>query len=232
MGYGVEAQPATICPNVWTFTLYTTAYPNGTTDISEAAASNQTVIIVHGWEQCATQSWILRAKDAHLAVEERNVIALDWSKEAMNAWYPSSAQAVPAVGIFLGEAIYEWVRNGTITLATTRLVGFSLGAHVCAFAGQVYQNKTGGENLTNIIALDPAKELFESKPVDERLDAGDATMVQVFHTIVLKTCGNDQLSCPYTPGVPIDNLLLAACKFRASIKITIFCSFLQPHTVG
>lgn len=56
------------------------------------------------------------------------------------------------------------------------LIGFSLGAHVAGFAGMEVRN------ISRITGLDPASPLFESYPANVRLDASDATFVDVIHS--------------------------------------------------
>ena len=56
------------------------------------------------------------------------------------------------------------------------LIGHSLGAQVCGFAGQGL-NKVG-----RITGLDPAGPLFDGLPRNARLDKTDADFVDVIHT--------------------------------------------------
>ena len=56
------------------------------------------------------------------------------------------------------------------------LVGFSLGAHVCGFAGKSYTK------IDRITGLDPADPMFDYDDKRKRLDKTDAKFVDVVHT--------------------------------------------------
>ena len=80
-----------------------------------------------------------------------------------------------AVGSLVGQLtriIVERVSSGS---TKTFCISFSLGAHLCGFIGKEYK-------LTGIIAMDPAKPIFEGSSDDGRLSKKDAEVVFVFHT--------------------------------------------------
>lgn len=73
-------------------------------------------------------------RSAILAVQDANVIVLDWRALA-NSLYVTAANGVPGVGQFLGNFL-TWLVNTTGTnWNNVHLIGFSLGAHVVGNAG-------------------------------------------------------------------------------------------------
>ncbi|XP_031357229.1 lipase member H-like [Photinus pyralis] len=197
--------------------------------MNQASPSRPTVIIAHGWQQSSNSVWVIEAKNTHLSTADKNIITLDWSKDAVTLDYPQAAGAVPLVGAYLAKQFHQWVVLKLINADTSRFVGFSLGAQVIGICGQEYQNLTGGQKLKFLIALEPAAPLFEGKPIAERLDKTDGDLVHVFHTsktgmtercghvdvyfsyseiiffiFQIQNCGVEQLGCPTETGLPAD----------------------------
>ena len=63
-----------------------------------------------------------------------------------------------------------------MNLKDVHLIGHSLGAQVCGFAGQ------GLDKVGRITGLDPAGPSFDGLPKEARLDKTDADFVDVIHT--------------------------------------------------
>ncbi|KAK4878891.1 hypothetical protein RN001_011397 [Aquatica leii] len=202
-------------------TLYNHRNLEGTTNLNCLNASLRTVFIIHGWLQSDQQPWIQQMKNAYLDHFLANVVVLDWSEDASSNTYYPSAYKVPEVGNFLGQALYILHHKNLINIKSTQLVGFSLGAHVAGYAGQVFTAKSNGNKIKTIIGLDAASSLFEYTSNERRLDANDAEFVQGFHTSdagvkkpyatvdvyfnfkILQGCGTRQPSCPTYPGVDV-----------------------------
>ena len=58
-------------------------------------------------------------------------------------------------------------------------VGHSLGAQICSYISEEVKKL---DQLSRIIALDPAGVLFNTRPANERLSEDDAEYVEVIHT--------------------------------------------------
>lgn len=101
-----------------------------------------------------------------------NVIVTDWSSSSPNFQYARSR--VGTTGIAVSKFI-EWLG---VNYNTLHLVGYGLGAHVAGIAGK---NTVRGR-INRIIGLDPAKPLFNENASGYRLSAGDAVLVEVFHS--------------------------------------------------
>lgn len=69
-------------------------------------------------------------------------------------------------------------RNHGLNLASTYIIGHSLGAHVAGITGK--HVKRG--RIRAIFGLDPAQPLFSIDRPNERLDANDAEYVENIHT--------------------------------------------------
>lgn len=61
------------------------------------------------------------------------------------------------------------------------VIGHSLGAHIAGLAGKKLQ-KDYDITLRIILALDPARVLYDFDMHDNRLSVGDANYIQVIHT--------------------------------------------------
>ncbi|XP_063376498.1 lipase member H-like isoform X1 [Cydia fagiglandana] len=124
---------------------------------------------------------------AYLATKKRNVILLDWEKEAdvgilglPMTYVFSAVPNAKIVGDDLGEALTMLARAG---MNTTRLhlLGHSLGAHVMGYAGR--RARENGHVVARITGLDPARALFEgSLGVRAGLDRKCARFVDIIHS--------------------------------------------------
>ncbi|CAH0695075.1 unnamed protein product [Spodoptera exigua] len=96
-------------------------------------------VIVHGWWGNGNSSMNSLITSAFLAVQDVNVIVVDWRALA-NSFYLFATLAVPDVGQSLGKFLVWLIRKGGGDWKKVHLVGFSLGAHVVGNAGR----QTGG----------------------------------------------------------------------------------------
>lgn len=137
--------------------------------------SRPTRIFVHGFY---SDSELMESyAKAYLNAGDFNFIAVDWLAGAKTLNYPKARHRVREVGEALAVFIDHLVGIG-MNLEHLILVGHSLGAHVCGFAGKSI--KSG--KIPIIIGLDPALPLFSLKNKGHRLAYTDARYVQIIHT--------------------------------------------------
>lgn len=138
-------------------------------------SSRPTRIFVHGFY---SDSGLMESyAKAYLNAGDFNFIAVDWLAGAKTLNYPKARHRVREVGEALAVFIDHLVGIG-MNLEHLILVGHSLGAHVCGFAGKSV--KSG--KIPIIVGLDPALPLFSLKNKGHRLAYTDARYVQIIHT--------------------------------------------------
>lgn len=115
---------------------------------------------------------------SYLDIGDFNFIAVDWLAGARTLNYPVARHRVREVGEALAVFIDHLVEVMGMNLEDLILVGHSLGAHICGWAGK---SVTSGK-LPVIIGLDPALPLFSLKHSKHRLAYTDARYVQIIHT--------------------------------------------------
>ncbi|KAH0809912.1 hypothetical protein GEV33_012880 [Tenebrio molitor] len=135
-----------------------------------------TKVLIHGFGSDCSHIWIYEMRSALMAVEEVNVICVDWENGAILPNYVKATANTRLVGKQLAMLLKGLVDNNGLSLRNTHLIGFSLGAHVAGFAGAELGN------LSRITGLDPAGPLFESQDPRARLDQTDASFVDVIHS--------------------------------------------------
>lgn len=114
---------------------------------------------------------------AYLDRGDFNFIAVNWLSGAVFWNYARARHRVRQVGEALAAVIDHLVGMG-MNLEDLILVGHSLGAHVCGWAGKTV---TSGK-LPVIIGLDPARPLILLSKPKHRLAHTDAKYVQIIHT--------------------------------------------------
>lgn len=92
-------------------------------------------VIVHGWNSNGNTDMNPLITAAFLAVQDANVIVLDWRALA-NSGYITAAAGVPNVGQHLGNFLVWLINTAGGNWNNVHLVGFSLGAHVVGTAGR------------------------------------------------------------------------------------------------
>lgn len=140
-------------------------------------------MLVHGWRDNSSNAMMQVIKDAYFTRSEpNNVIGVDWGKYADSLNYPVVAQDyVPKVGFILAKFMEFLVRTFLVPVANIQMIGHSLGAHVCGFAGK-YLMEFGVGKLPVIVGLDPALPFFQNTPSTRHLDVSDADYVEIIHT--------------------------------------------------
>lgn len=102
---------------------------------SHYRANRGTVVIVHGWNNNGNTQMNPLIRSAFLAVQDVNVIVVDWHRLA-NSNYNTAAAGVPDVGRALGNFLVWLINNAGGNWNQVHLIGFSLGAHVVGNAGR------------------------------------------------------------------------------------------------
>jgi len=151
---------------------------NNITTVAESHfnASSPTKIIIHGFGSSCDKIWPREMRLSFLAVEDCNVICVDWAAGAVDPNYVRAAVNTRLVGKQVALLINSINKEGVMINNNTHLVGFSLGAHVSGFVGKELKN------LSRITGLDPAGPLFEGYSPKVRLDKTDADYVDVIHS--------------------------------------------------
>ncbi|KOB74604.1 Neutral lipase [Operophtera brumata] len=141
---------------------------------SNYVASRPLKVIVHGWNSDGNSEINPLITSAFLAVQDCNVIVLDWRALA-NANYISAANGVPSVGQFLGNFLIWLINTAGGNWNNVHLVGFSLGAHVVGNAGRQASGRP-----VRVTGLDPAGPLWGGN--SNALNSNAGTYVEAIHT--------------------------------------------------
>ncbi|KAK7792677.1 hypothetical protein R5R35_012521 [Gryllus longicercus] len=210
-----------------------------------------THIIVHGYVGHVNFSATANIYKAFLRRGGSNVLAVDWGRLATAPCYPAAVFNTLQAGRCTGEFLVALARRvPQLSLARVHAVGFSLGAHVAAFASNAVHEATGAR-LGRITGLDPALPLFATLKKTWKLDASDADFVDVLHTNVgvfgkIEAVGHAdfyfnggtvQPACSDHQNVPLCSHLLANIYFAESIESDIgfwgtHCPSYYQYVVG
>ncbi|GFG40076.1 hypothetical protein Cfor_01426 [Coptotermes formosanus] len=109
------------------------------------------------------------------AQEDVNVIVVDWSGGGGSWMYWRAVANTRVTGLEVTKLIRKLIEAGLKT-KSIHLIGHSLGAHICSYAG----SNLGG--VGRITGLDPAQPCFQADSPDIRLDPSDADFIDVIHT--------------------------------------------------
>ncbi|XP_069993042.1 pancreatic lipase-related protein 2-like isoform X2 [Penaeus vannamei] len=137
--------------------------------------SKRTKVIVHGYLNGRDMPYLLDLASAFLHTDDVNVIYVDWTEGAIRL-YNRAVANTRVVGLEIAHLVTWLGRNAGLRAKDVHLIGHSLGAHVCGYAGESIPG------LGRITGLDPAKPLFEQMPPEVRLDPSDALLVDVIHS--------------------------------------------------
>ncbi|XP_054765927.2 pancreatic lipase-related protein 2-like [Lytechinus pictus] len=169
-----------------TFTLYTrqNRYTGDSLDRTNYAtissssfrASRDTKLIVHGWTDSMTGSWITM-RDALLDNYDVNVVMVDWSDGALKGYTQSRANT-RVVGREIAKLIEAFQAVSGATFDSMHIIGHSLGAHIGGYAGEACSGTIG-----RVSGMDPAGPEFGGDLDNAcRLDRSDALFVDAMHT--------------------------------------------------
>ncbi|XP_018021016.1 phospholipase A1 member A isoform X2 [Hyalella azteca] len=142
-------------------------------------ANKQSVVVVHGFTGSLSGCpWMVDIKDSFIR-KDMNVVLVDWgalSGSDLMSYFHVVEYNVPFVGLQLAALLQALKENVGLSEDKLHLIGFSLGAHVCGFAGKNFRN------ISRITGLDPAGPAYQSADEDRRLCASDANFVDIVHT--------------------------------------------------
>ncbi|KAF8777794.1 Inactive pancreatic lipase-related protein 1 like protein [Argiope bruennichi] len=130
-------------------------------------SSNPVKVIIHGFGSSGRKMWVLQMTEALLAMEDVNVIVVDWEKGSALPNYVQAAANTQLVGKQLAALIRMINYERGLSNSDYHLIGFSLGAHVAGFTGMECHN------ISRITGLDPASPLFEGYDPKIKLDPSD-----------------------------------------------------------
>ncbi|CAK9805980.1 Pancreatic lipase-related protein 2 [Anthophora plagiata] len=175
--------------NSITFTLFTRNNPrNGQTlklnDINSVRGSNwvakkPTILVTHGWNSAGTGESCTLVRDAFLKVMDSNVIVIDWSVISKNVIYSTVAKSVPDVAAHVASFANFLRTSAGFDTSNAKFIGHSLGAHVASLSARIVSQSS---LVAEVIALDPAKPMFQNNGPNSRVDRSHARNVQVIHT--------------------------------------------------
>ncbi|XP_040279168.1 lipase member I [Bufo bufo] len=195
--------------------LYTRDNANCSSDLNKENAtafsyldvSRKTIFITHGYRPTGSPPvWLDDIVQKLLAVDDFNIILVDWNRGATTLIYHNAAAKTREVADILKSLIDEMLSQGG-SLDSIYMIGVSLGAHISGIVGKMYNGSIG-----RITGLDPAGPLFNGKPPEERLHYTDAKFVDVVHSDIdalgyrenlghidfYPNGGTDQPGCPKT----------------------------------
>lgn len=94
-----------------------------------------TKIIIHGWLDDGFEDWLIEMKDVILEKEDVNVILVDW--HGGSGWpYQTAVANTQIAGIETSHLIDVLVKTKGVSIKSFHLIGHSLGAHACGYAGK------------------------------------------------------------------------------------------------
>merc|ERR1712038_811437 len=174
------------------------------------------VFIVHGFQENSGVEWMQEMQRLLNSVDKQAaVVRVGWGPQVPD--YRQGAGDTRYVGSAIGLLV-KTIRSVLGDNVYTHCIGFSLGAQVCGFAGHHVASNTP-KKLDRISGLDPAGEFYypdnpnspdafadgePSDANDARLDASDATFVDVYHTDGFTNSGNAIVSSTMTPIGTVD----------------------------
>ncbi|KAL3288192.1 hypothetical protein HHI36_002642 [Cryptolaemus montrouzieri] len=184
--------------NLYIYTPKTFGHPRMRAKIETIAKTNGTIFyIVHGYQVNGRVHWYKTLSDAIIEKYPDSLVAqVDWEKFASGIYFlPASYTKDVAnkklhnyvilklkyLGTKLARMIKGLVYDHGVASDRIVLIGHSLGAQICGWAGRKYIEMTG-KKLSRIVALDPAQPLFKGVQLKKRLNRNDAMVVMVIHT--------------------------------------------------
>lgn len=135
-------------------------------------------ILIHGWKSSNLSPTIEKIKNSYFLIRDLNILTVNWEELAENTFYLTVASQTKHVGKIVAEFINELISKG-VNIKKIHLIGHSLGAHVCGYAGRFFNGK-----IRRITGLDPARPGFEILNISDLhgLNKADAKFVDVIHT--------------------------------------------------
>jgi len=144
--------------------------------------------IIHGfaetWNMTNRWNWVKDMRNEMFKSNESSklcIIIVDWKELARggdhisNYWKAISNMKIAA------DLLVKYFSVNIINEKNMHCIGFSLGCHMCSMFYKVYREKLKVKPA-RITGLDPAGPLFKDKPLSEKLNFNDASIVDIIHT--------------------------------------------------
>ncbi|XP_068084456.1 inactive pancreatic lipase-related protein 1-like isoform X2 [Anabrus simplex] len=158
----------------------TTFYSNGSYHIPPHFNRQRKIyIIVHGYDGSSYAPYLQLLKN-NLLEEDVNVLMVNWGTLSGPENYAQSVSDTRVVGVVLARFIV-YLRKNLHDDLYFHLIGHSLGAQICGYAGKELTRR-GCQPVQRITGADPAGIGFIPLPPENRLSPGDAVFVDVIHT--------------------------------------------------
>lgn len=136
------------------------------------------MILLHGYGENVNNSQTTLIREKLLAIQQANILAVDYSALAPRGCYIEAVKNSRVVGKCLAQFIDLLIHYIKVPRSNIHLIGFSLGAQVAGVAGHFSANK-----LKRITGLDPSKNLILTANNNTfRLDPTDAEFVDIIST--------------------------------------------------
>lgn len=140
--------------------------------------------VTHGFLDSGDKLWIQQILNALLDQDKEGtatVIGIDW-RNGSHVPYLQAVANIRVVGAIAAHLINFLKEELKIkNLDKVHMIGHSLGAHLCGYAGHALQRDF---NLTlgRITGLDPAEHQFSDVEPEVRLEKSDAKFVDIVHS--------------------------------------------------
>ncbi|KAH3782803.1 pancreatic triacylglycerol lipase-like [Dreissena polymorpha] len=206
-------------------------------EMSHFKGSRPTKVICHGFLENGFVDWMNEMKDELLKNGDYNVVLVDWGGGS-GIPYTQATANTRVVGAVLAKLLNTMQTHADARPEDMHLIGHSLGAHICGYAGE----RT--PNLGRISGMDPADPYFQNTDVSVRLDPSDAKFVDVMHTNgdsilalgygMKQSCGhvdyfpNEGLNQPGCDANPVTTMLTEGDIYEGAKQI-VACSHLRAY---
>jgi pancreatic triacylglycerol lipase len=131
-------------------------------DLSLRISANHSIFfIAHGFFEFGNAPWIIELMNELLDHDNgASVVVVDWRGGSSPPYYQAVAN-IRVIGAMTAHLIYAMSLDlGVDNLDNFHLIGHSLGAHLCGYAGYFLQRDFDAI-VGRITGLDPAKPYFE-----------------------------------------------------------------------
>ncbi|OXU29964.1 hypothetical protein TSAR_008301 [Trichomalopsis sarcophagae] len=153
-------------------------------DVATFKTSNFSVdkpmkVLIHGWTDTGSSSWIQDFRKNYLKAGDYNVVVVDWSVASLQD-YLTASRLSRQVGDHVSKFLEFLMMENIVASEDIHVLGHSLGAHIAGFIGSNLSGK-----IARITGMDPARPDFEYpflREPNDRLDPTDAKFVDVIHT--------------------------------------------------
>ncbi|XP_045482833.1 phospholipase A1-like [Harmonia axyridis] len=182
--------------------------------------------IIHGYMSGRNYTWYQKLTESLLDKYEESLVAqVSWESLAAE-FYLTSSRYTEDIGRRIAEMIYTLEVQYKVSSSRFVLIGHSLGAQICGWAGRTYAQITG-KKIERIIALDPAQPFFRKTAESKKLNPNDANVVFVVHTDKFlgyrDACGTIDF---FVNGGSSQKI----CRNVTKIQDKVYCDHTSAHT--